>query len=89
MAAPWTETTIPAILSKHQLKDLFNADEFALFFQCLPKKKLNLESGKCPGSKKIKIRLEWAKGLGDGLRIKGRKIALLVFNYPATLLLKV
>ena len=28
MAAPWDETTLPTILARYQLNDIFNADEF-------------------------------------------------------------
>ena len=38
MVAPWNETTLPALLSKYDLKDIFNADGFDLFYQCLPNK---------------------------------------------------
>ena len=30
MIAPWSETTLPTILSRYSLKDIFNADEFGL-----------------------------------------------------------
>ena len=38
MLAPWNEKTLPTILSKYDLTDIFNADEFGLFYQCLPNK---------------------------------------------------
>ena len=36
MTAPWTETTLPTILSRYSLEKIFNVDEFGLFYQCLP-----------------------------------------------------
>ena len=43
MVAPWNETTLPTLLSKYDLKYIFNADEFGLFYQCLPKKNVILK----------------------------------------------
>ena len=57
MTAPWTETRFPTIVSKYKSKDLFNVDEFGLFFQCLPNKTFNLRFEMCSVGKKIKIRL--------------------------------
>ena len=31
MVAPWNETTLPTFLSKYDLKDISNTDEFGLF----------------------------------------------------------
>ena len=31
MTAPWEERTLLAILTRYQIKDIFNADEFGLF----------------------------------------------------------
>ena len=31
MVTPWNETTLPTFLSKNDLKDIFNTDEFGLF----------------------------------------------------------
>ena len=38
MTVLWTETKLPTSCSKYKLNDIFNADEFGLFYQCLPKK---------------------------------------------------
>ena len=57
MTAPWTETTLPTILSRYPLENIFNADEFGLFYQCLPNKTLHLKGEKCSGGKHSKIRL--------------------------------
>ena len=57
MTAPWLETTLPTILSRYPLKDLFNADEFGLFYQCLPDKTYHFTKEKCIGGKHNKVRL--------------------------------
>ena len=46
MAAPWEETTLPKLLARYQLKDIFNADEFGLSYEAQPSKSL-LFRGKC------------------------------------------
>ena len=38
MTAPWKETVLPTILSNYEPRNIFNADEFGLFYQALPKK---------------------------------------------------
>ena len=57
MTATWTETTLPTILSRYPLESIFNADEFGLFYQCLPNKTLHLKWEECSGGKHSKIRL--------------------------------
>ncbi|XP_002166090.2 tigger transposable element-derived protein 4-like [Hydra vulgaris] len=50
------ETTIPTILSRYKLDEIYNADEFGLFFCMQPNKSLNLQSETCIGEKHSKIR---------------------------------
>ena len=57
MIAPWNETTLPTLLSNYKLEDTFNADEFGLFYQCLPSKTYHLSGEKCSGGKNNKVRL--------------------------------
>ena len=57
MTASWEETILPTILTNYQLRDIFNADEFGLFYKALPEKSLHLKSEKCIGGKHNKIRL--------------------------------
>ena len=74
MIAPWYETRLPTILSDYALADIYNADEFGLFFQALPETTMNLKSEKCFGGKDSKIRLTVlaaANGLGDKLPRSG------------------
>ena len=70
MTAPWKETTLPTILSKYELDEIYNADEFGLFFRMHPDKSLNLRSEACVGGKHSKIRLTGiaaANAMGDKL----------------------
>ena len=57
MTAPCTETNLPTVISRYHLKNMFNADEFRLFYQCWPNKILHLKGGKCSGGKHSKVRL--------------------------------
>ena len=57
MVAPWNETALPKLLSKYDLKDIFNADEFGLFYQCLPNKTYHFKGQKCSEGKNSKVRL--------------------------------
>lgn len=57
MTASWDETTLPTIISNYKVEDIFNADEFGLFYQALPNKTLHLKSEKCVGGKHSKTRL--------------------------------
>ena len=50
MTAPWKETTLPTILSKYN-DEIYNADEFGLFFRIQPNKSLNIRSESCTGGK--------------------------------------
>ena len=45
------------LLSNYDLKDIYNADEFGLFHQCLPNETYQLKSEKCYGEKLSKIRI--------------------------------
>ena len=55
MTAPWTETALPTILSHYPLENIVNADEFGLFYQCLPNKTLHLKGEKYSGGKHSKV----------------------------------
>ena len=57
MTISWSETTLPTILSNYKLENIFNADEFGLFYQCLPDKTYHHNGEKCSGGKKNKVRL--------------------------------
>lgn len=73
MAASWSETYSPTIFSKHELKDIYNADEFGLFNQALPEKSLHYKGERCSGGEHRKVRLN---GLAAGYTYR-RKAALI------------
>ena len=47
MGNAWSEMSLPTLLSNYDLKDIYNADEFGLFYWCLPNKTYQLKSEKC------------------------------------------
>ena len=51
--ARWKKTTLPTLSSNFDLNDIYNADEFGLFYEALPDKS-NKE--KCVGGKHRKIK---------------------------------
>ena len=70
MVAGWWETSLPTLLSNYELKNIYNAEEFGLFYQCIPNKTYQLKSEKCSGGKLSKIRitgLAAANALGEKL----------------------
>lgn len=79
MTAPWMETTLPTILSRYTLENIFNADEFGLFYQCLPNKTLHLKGEKCSGGKHSKVRLT---GLAAG-NAYGERLPMFVIGKSA------
>ena len=81
MVAPWNETMLPTLLSKYDLKDIFNADEFGLFYQCLPNKTYHFKGQKCSGGKNSKVRLT---GMAAGYAT-GEKLPMFVISKSKTL----
>ena len=57
MTASWNETSLPTLMSKYSLENNYNADDFGLFFQCLPNKSFHLKSEECSGGKHSNIRM--------------------------------
>ena len=57
MIAPWKETTLPAIVSKYDLRDIYNADGFGLFYEGVPSKTFHFKGGRCSGGKYSKARV--------------------------------
>ena len=55
MTNAWNETSLPIILIRYKLKDIYNTDEFGLFYQGLPKKTLHMKDEKCNGGKHSKV----------------------------------
>lgn len=48
---------IPALVKGYKPKDIFNADETGLFYQCLPDKNAMFKDEECRGGKQSKVRL--------------------------------
>lgn len=67
---------MPAILSSYNLADIYNADEFGLFYQALPEKLLHLKSEKCVGGKHSKI---WLTGMAAANAL-GKKLPMFVIG---------
>ena len=44
MIAPWKQTTLPTILSKYDLNQIYNIDEFGLFYHGQTNKFLHLKN---------------------------------------------
>ena len=63
MVAPWEQTTLPTILSKYDLNQIYNADEFGLFYRVQPNKSLHWKNGNCVGRKHSKLRLIGLKNI--------------------------
>ena len=55
MVNVWKETSLATLLSNYELKDIYNADEFELFYKCVINKTYQLKSEKCSGGKLSKI----------------------------------
>ncbi|CAI6354755.1 unnamed protein product [Macrosiphum euphorbiae] len=55
--AAWSENILPNILKEYSSNDIFNADEFGLFFKLMPDKSLVFKREKCRGGKLSKERL--------------------------------
>ena len=70
MTAPWLETTLPTIPSRYPIENVVNADEFGLFYQCLPNKTFHFKKEKCSGGKHSKVRMTgMAAGNAKGERL--------------------
>lgn len=51
------KSALPAMLAEYAPDDIYNADETALFYQCLPNKTLAYKNEKCHGGKTFKDRI--------------------------------
>ena len=76
MVNAWKETSLPTLLSNYELKDIYNADEFGLFYKCVINKTYQLKSQKCSGGKLSKIRITWMAAAN----VVGDKIPMLVIG---------
>ena len=76
MTAPWLETTLPTILSRYPLENIFNGDEFGLFFQRLRNITFHFKKEKCSRGKHSKVRLT---GMAAG-NTKGERLPMFVIG---------
>jgi hypothetical protein len=53
----WNSEKLPEIIDNYKSDDIFNGDEFSLFFKCLPNKKMHLKGESCKGGKQSKERV--------------------------------
>ena len=53
----WWSTTLPTLLKDYPLENVYNADEFGLFFKLLPDKSLVFKKESCHGGKLSKERV--------------------------------
>ena len=71
MVAPWEQATLPTILFKYDLNQIYNVDEFGLFYCAQPSKSLHLKNENCVDGKHSKLRLTGltaANAIGQKLR---------------------
>ena len=80
IVVPWNETTLPTLLSKYDLKYIFNADEFGLLYQCLANKTYHFKGQTCSGGKNNKVRLT-AMAAGNAI---GEKLPMFVIDKSKT-----
>ena len=73
MVAGWNETTLPTLLSNHNLENIYNADKFGILYQCLPDKSFQLKTEKCSGGK---IRITGSAAVN----VVGNKLPLSMFT---------
>jgi hypothetical protein len=76
MVAPWRETTLPTILSRFEMRNIFNVDDCGLFYQAFPNRTLHLSKEGCHGGKQSKIRIT----VLCGANATGEKMSLLVIG---------
>ena len=78
------ETALQTILTNYAKTDIYNADEFGLFFKTLPKKTLHLKNEKCTGGKHSKIRVKGLAGANmNGENRKSLDVSRISKNYLA------
>ena len=68
-------------IARHQLRDIFNAHEFGLFYQALPSKSLHFRGKRCSSEKHTKVRLTKMAG-SNAL---DEKISMFVIGKSASL----
>ena len=70
MVAPWEQTTLPTILSKYDLNQIYNVVKFGLLYRAQSIKSLHLKNENCVGGEHSKLRvtgLTAANAVGEKL----------------------
>ena len=80
MTAPWNGTTLPTLLANYKLENIFNADQFGLFYQCLPTKTHHISRGKCSGDKNNNAQLAGVEPAG----VTGEKLPMIIVAKSTT-----
>ena len=76
MTASWNEIYLLTVLTKYELKYIYNANKFGLFYQVLPDKFLYYKGERCSSGKHSKVRLpRMAAG-----KAMGEKLAMFVIG---------
>lgn len=81
MTASWQETTLLTLLTNYEFRDIYNADEFGLFYKALPRGSLHLKGEKCVGGKHSK---ECITGLA-ATNAEGEKLPMFVIGKSISL----
>ena len=66
MTASLDQTYLPTIMSRYELRDVYNTEEFGSFYQQLLTKTLHLKGERCAGGKFSKVCLT-GLAAGSGL----------------------
>lgn len=53
----WLKEKLPKIIEGYELKNIYNADEFGLFYNLLPDRTFSQKKGNCKGLKQSKDRI--------------------------------
>ncbi|XP_065651003.1 tigger transposable element-derived protein 4-like [Hydra vulgaris] len=72
----WEQTHLPTIPARYELRDVYNADEFGLFYQQPPTKTFHLKGERCAGGKLSKVRLT---GIAAGNGV-GEKLSMFIIR---------
>ncbi|GBM99062.1 Tigger transposable element-derived protein 6 [Araneus ventricosus] len=87
----WITETLNKILKDYKPENRFNADEIALFFQCLPQKTLTFEKEECFGGKQskfnchVRCKYDWTSELSEEAKIQDVSKAQILWRFIMTL----
>ena len=76
----WQSEILPRLVSKYEPRNIFNADEFGLFFKLMPDKSFVFKGEKCHVGKLSKVRVTVLVGANSD---SSRKSSLLMIGKSA------